>query len=348
MKDYYKILGVSRNASPEEIKKAYRRLAHQYHPDKGGDEQKFKEINEAYEVLSDPQKRAQYDRFGQTFTRTPGGGFEFNFSDLFTNLGNFETFFDEIFGSAKKSRVRRRGQDLVVNLTISFEEAAFGTKKEISLERYVKCKDCNGLGAAKDVGFQTCPRCAGQGAIHQRESIFWGLFSHTIICPDCQGSGKIPKKVCASCNGQGRLKRKETITIDIPAGIDNNEMIKIAGAGEAGWQGGPSGDLYVKIKIKPHKIFKRQGADLYYELPISFSQATLGDKVKIPTLQGNLILKIPAGIQPGDVIKIAGKGIKKLHQNKNGNLYVKIKLIVPRKLTAKQKKVIEQLKSQDL
>lgn len=358
-KDYYKILGVSKTASQEEIKKAYYKLAHKYHPDKkGGDEKKFKEINEAYQVLSNPQKRAQYDQFGTTFD---GQGFDFskqgswgfggfgNFEDIFSNI-DFEemglgSFFEDFFAGQRTSKTKRktRGNDLTIDLEISLEEAAFGVKREIELEKFNICNKCNGLGAEKDSGFKECFRCHGKGKIDQTFKTFFGAIRKVGICPDCRGEGKIPKVLCGNCSGTGRKKDLKKIVIQIPKGINENEVIKIANEGEVGEFGGPAGDLYIKIKIKKHPQFERQGDDIYYTLPINFKQAALGDKVEIPTLYGNVKLKIPAGIQSGKLLRLRGKGISHLNRWGIGDMYVKIKVKTPEKLSIKAKKLLEEL-----
>lgn len=362
MKDYYKILGVPRDASQEEIKKAYRKLAHKYHPDKkGGDEKKFKEINEAYQVLSDAKKRKQYDQFGTMFD---GQGFDFtkqgpwgfgnfdNFEDVFSNI-DFEdiglgSFFENFFGGYQTSRTERktRGNDLTVDLEISLEEAAFGAQKEIELEKFDVCGECNGSGAEKGTKFKECFRCHGKGKIDQSFKTFFGIMRKIGFCPDCRGKGKIPEVLCGNCSGTGRKKELKKIMVQIPKGINENEFIKIAKEGEVGEFGASPGDLYVRIKIKKHPLFERRGDDIYYVLPINFSQAALGDKVEIPTLYGNVKLKIPAGIQSGKLLYLRGRGIPHLNKWGMGDMYVKIKVKTPEKLSSKAKKLLEELKNE--
>lgn len=357
-KDYYEILGVPKTASFEEIKKAYRKLAHKYHPDKeGGDEEKFKEINQAYSVLSDEKKRRQYDQFGTTFNGSQDfdfnqqRGWGFNFEDIFSNFDFEETglgsFFDEFFGGGFKQKTRKhRGVDLTMDLEISLEDSVFGTEKEIQLEKFNICKECGGSGAEKKLGFEKCFRCHGTGKVDQTIRTFFGTVRKVGICSDCRGKGKIPKALCGNCSGTGRKKELEKIIVKIPKGINENEVIKIENKGEAGEFGAPSGDLYLRIKIKKHPKFERRGDDIYYILPINFVQATLGDKVEIPTLYGNLKLKIPAGIQSEKLLRIKNKGVPHLNRRGNGDMYVKIKVEIPQKLSAKAKKLLEELKKE--
>jgi molecular chaperone DnaJ len=351
MKDYYKTLGVEKNATQEEIKKAFRRLAIKYHPDKNeGDENKFKEINEAYQVLSDPQKRSQYDQFGTTFE---GRGFDFS---QWENLrrqwgfdgGDFEfdlgSIFDNVFGGGRR---RKKGQDISINLGVSFEDAALGTNKNITLAKYVTCETCQGTGA-KDQKVKTCSACSGQGQIKSSRQTFLGVFAQFQTCSECQGEGTIPEEICKTCNGQGRIKKEEEIIIKVPAGIDDGEMIRIENLGEAAPRSRQSGDLYAQFHIKPHAQFKRDGYDVYYNLLISFSQAIMGDKLEIPTLYGPVELKIPAGIESGRLLRLKNKGVNKLNQPGKGDMLVRVKIKTPQKLTREQKKLIEKLKEEGL
>lgn len=366
MKDYYKILGVDRNASEEEIKKAYRQLAHKYHPDKaGGDEKKFKEINEAYQVLSNKEKREQYDRFGTTF-ETPGAGpwhgwsspfgDSFDFSEFFRQNRDGRSFdfdlndiFDSFFGTGTRTQRRKKGNDIRIDLEISLEEAFLGTSKKVELRKFIKCPKCTGTGAEPGTPLKQCLDCSGKGEIRRTRQSFLGSISEIVICPACHGEGVKPEKVCRDCRGEGRRSDLKEIKIDIPAGIQNGQLIKIAGEGEMAEKGGVAGDLYAHIHIRPHRTFRRDGNDLYCELPISFSQAALGDKIEVQTIDGGAIdLKIPAGIESGAVLKVKGKGMKIIGHSGRGDFYVQIKVKTPKSLTREQKELLEKLKKEGL
>ncbi len=363
MKDYYSILGVSKNASKEEIKKAFRRLAHKYHPDKGGDEAKFKEINEAYQVLSNDQKRAQYDQFGRTFEGggAQQGGFDFsNFSQWFGGAQHsgqnanfnwqdfgFEDLFGDFFGASRTGRRQKsRAADIVVDLTLTLEEILHSTEKEISLKKFVQCGHCHGTGVEPGSKMKTCPDCKGTGQIHRVRQTILGNFQEIKTCPRCYGAGKIPEKVCSSCRGTGRVKKIEKIIIKIPAGIEDGQMIKLEGKGEAGGLSQHPGDLYVKIHIAPHPLFQREGANLILEKKIKITQAILGDTIEIPTLEKDIRLKIPAGIQPGQTIKVEGKGLPYFGQRKRGDLLVKVDVEIPKRLSKRAKELLKQLKEE--
>ncbi|MGE4554992.1 MAG: molecular chaperone DnaJ [Candidatus Paceibacterota bacterium] len=357
MKDYYKILGVDRNASQEEIRKAFHKLAHQYHPDKGGDPEKFKEINEAYQILSDPVKRAQYDRYGQVFEGV--GAQREGFSDFSWQGVNFEAPFDfsfqgdlfdlfsDFFGSSYKKRKTKRenkGKDLEVDLEITLEEAAFGAEKEISFRTYVKCEKCHGSGYEPGSKEKTCRECKGEGVIRQVQRTILGSFTQIKECPKCKGRGKIPEKPCSHCGGDGRIYDLKKVKVSIPAGIRNREVIRIQNEGEAGWLGAPSGDLYVKIHILPHPVFERKGDDLYTSVYISFKDAVLGTKKEIKTLDGKkIMLKIPPGTNSGEIFRVRGKGIKHFNATGYGDLYVTVKIETPKKVSSKAKKLLEEL-----
>ena len=356
--DYYKILGVSSTASPEEIKKAYRKLAHKYHPDKGGDEKKFKEINEAYQILSNQEKRNQYDRFGNAFQ---GKGFEpnFDFSSFGFSQGagqeDFEFDLGEIFGDLFGSRGSRgktdlrRGQDIKVDIEISLKEVLVQQAKEISLYKLATCARCQGKGAEPGTSTKKCFSCSGTGQVQQVKRTFLGSFSRMIICPECKGEGIIPEKPCNVCRGEGRLKQKEKINIIIPAGIDTNQVLKIIGKGEAGRRGGDPGDLYVRIFVKKHPYFERRGDDLYTQVPISFSQAALGDEITIISLDEKKIsLKVPAGTESGSVLKLSGKGIPHFNGYGRGNMYLNLIVKTPKRLSRKQKELLEKLKQEGI
>ena len=363
MKDYYDILGVSRNASKEEIKKAFYRLAHKYHPDKGGDEKKFKEINEAYQVLSDDKKRAQYDQFGKTFDNTSfgQGGFDFsNFSQWFSGAQNqrgtnfdwqdidLGDIFSDFFGGGVRSSQRRqkKGADIAIDITLKLEDILHDVKKEIALQKFVVCDHCHGTGAEPGTNFKTCPNCGGTGKIRRMRQSFLGSFQEIRTCPICHGTGKVPEKACSQCHGTGRQRKVEKITIEIPAGISDGEVLKFSGKGEAGQIGEEPGDLYVTVHIAPHHLFQRQGADLILEKEINFVQASLGDKIEIPTLEGSIILKIPAGIQANQIIKVEHKGLPRVGHLSRGDLLVKIKIKTPRRLSRKARKLLEDLKGE--
>lgn len=358
MADYYNILGVSKGASDDEIKKAYRKLAHKYHPDKaGGDEKKFKEINEAYQVLSDKVKRAQYDQFGQTFGAgggpagggfggfdfggfsRNGGGFEFNFGGE-----DFEDIFSNIFsGGTRRGTRRKRGQDIQVDIEIDFKEMATGTTREINLRRSIVCDRCGGSGGEPGAKVETCPTCKGTGRVEKVTRSFFGSFSQVSTCPECQGEGKIYSKKCTKCGGDGRIKEDQRIVINIPAGIADGQTISMTGQGEAGEKGTIPGDLYVNVHVKKHPKFSREGNDILSTEYIPFSLAAIGGETEVETLGGKLILKIPAGTQSGEIFRIKGKGIPDLHGRGTGNQLVKIIVRIPKKLTREQKNLVEEL-----
>lgn len=350
-RDYYEVLGLQKGASDNDIKKAFRKMAMKYHPDKNpGDkvaEEKFKEINEAYAVLSDPEKKEKYDRFGHAGV-DPNSGFGGG-AGGFGGFGGFEDIFD-MFGGAfggfgggsrgRRNNGPRKGSDLQKAVTITFEEAAFGTKKEIRLNKYVKCKTCGGSGAAPGTSKKSCPKCGGTGEIRTAQRTPLGTFQSVSPCPDCNGTGEINETPCPDCGGSGKTRDNVTISVNIPAGVDNDSVIPIKGQGEPGVNGGPDGDLYIVINVEPHKIFERRGQDLWLEIPITFDQAALGDDIIVPTLEGKVSYKVPSGTQPDMIFRLKGKGIKSVRGNRKGDLYVKVNLEVPTKLNSKQKKAI--------
>lgn len=353
-RDFYEVLGLKKGASDDEIKKAFRKMAMKYHPDKNpGDkiaEEKFKEVNEAYSVLSDPDKKSKYDRFGHAGVDPNagfgGGGFgggAGGFEDIFDIFGNM---FGGGFGGGTQSRRRNgpmKGRDLQKAITITFEEAAFGTKKEIQLNKYVKCGTCNGEGNKPGTEKKTCPKCNGTGQVHTVQRTPFGQFQSTGPCDQCGGKGKIIDTPCQDCGGTGKIRKNIKINIDIPAGVDNDSVIPIRGQGEPGENGGPNGDLYVVITVRPHDMFKRKGSDLYLDIPIAFNQAALGDDITVPTLDGKVSYKVPAGTQPNTVFRLKGKGVRDIRSGRMGDLYVKVILEVPTKLNSKQKKAIEEM-----
>ncbi|WP_022851647.1 molecular chaperone DnaJ [Limisalsivibrio acetivorans] len=347
-KDYYEILGVNKNASDAEIKKAYRKLAMQYHPDRNpGDEEaenKFREMSEAYEVLSDPQKRAQFDQYGRVFDNNGfGGGGGASGAGGYDAETIFEEFFGDVFGdffgSAGRSRSRKRptrGSDIKLTQEIEFEEAVFGTNVEVSVPRVVNCHRCGGTGAEPD-GMETCDRCGGAGTIQNRQ----GFFAISQTCPTCSGTGQKIKDVCRECRGDGAKRQHKKLSVKIPAGIEDGMTIRITGEGNEGQHGGPSGDLFLVVKVKPHKLFQRKGRDIFLELPISFTDAILGKELEIPTLEEKENIKIKAGSQPGDRITLKGKGVPDVQGYGIGNMYVDLKVVLPTKLTKDQKILLE-------
>ena len=356
-RDYYEVLGLQKGASDEEIKRAFRKMAMKYHPDKNpGDkaaEEKFKEINEAYSVLSDPDKKNKYDRFGHAGV-DPNAGFgggAGGFGGF--GAGGFEDIFDMFGGmfgggfggqsSQRRNNGPRKGRDLQKAITITFEEAAFGTKKELQISKFVTCSTCKGEGTRPGTSKKTCPKCNGTGQVSQVQRTPFGQFQSVTQCDQCGGTGKINETPCDDCKGTGKVRKTVKISVDIPAGVDNESVIPIRGQGEPGTNGGPNGDLYIVITVRPHRVFQRKGSDLYLEIPISFDQAALGADIIVPTLEGKVSYKVPAGTQPGTTFRLKGKGVKNLRNDRMGDLYVKVNLEVPTKLSHKQKKAIEEM-----
>lgn len=343
-RDYYEILGVSRDASESEIKKAYRNLALKYHPDRNpGDkeaEERFKEINEAYEVLSDPEKRARYDRFGHSMGESPftgaegfnGFGFGTSFSDIFNDI------FSEFFGTSSERRRPTAGEDLLYNLKISFIESAKGAEKEIIVKRKVLCKACDGEKTKAGTRPIICGTCGGRGTVRYQQ----GFFSISKTCHTCHGLGKIIKEYCPSCNGQGFQYESKTIKVNIPAGIEDGMKLKLRGEGNAGDKGAPKGDLYIQITVEQHDFFTRKGDDIYCEMPVKFTLAALGGDIDVPTIDGYVRLKIPEGTQSEKVFKIRGKGFPNMHTGRRGDQLVKVKVEVPVNLNQKQKKLLKE------
>lgn len=351
-RDFYEVLGIQKGASEDEIKKAYRKMAMKYHPDKNpGDkeaEEKFKEANEAYAVLSDPDKKSKYDRFGHAGV-DPNAGFGGGGAG-FGGFGGFEDIFDMFGGgfggfggrSARRNGPRK-GNDLQKSITIEFTEAIFGCKKEIKLTKEVKCKTCNGEGTAPGTHKHTCEKCGGTGQVSQVSQTPFGTFQNVSACDACGGTGQVIDKPCPDCRGKGSVRKTVTLKIDIPAGVDSDSIIPIRGEGEPGVNGGPFGDLYIVINVKPHKIYKRRGDDLYLTMPISYDQAVLGDKVKVPGFNETYSYTLAPGTQTGSNFRLKGKGVKNPRTGRYGDLYVKVNIEVPTKLSAKEKKAIKSM-----
>ena len=355
-RDYYEVLGLQKGASESEIKSAFRKAAMKYHPDKNpGDkeaEEKFKEVNEAYSVLSDPEKKDKYDRFGFAgvdpnagFGGGSGfGGFEGGFGGFEDIFNMFGGGFGGFGGGGRASRTGpRRGADIQKRMNISFEEAVFGCKKEIRLTKDFKCKTCGGSGAKPGTSKKSCPKCGGSGQIRVTQRTPLGSFQSVSPCPDCGGSGQIIEEPCPDCGGKGKVRRTESINITIPAGAYTDYVVQVTGQGQPGSNGGPDGDLYIVLNVGEHKLFVRRNDDIWLKVPITFSQAALGDTVTIPGLEEKLALKVPAGTQPGDVLRMKGKGIKNVRSGVPGNLYAEIELEVPKKLTKEQEELIRKL-----
>lgn len=360
VKNYYEILGVPKNASKDEIKKAFRKLAHEYHPDKkGGNAEKFKEVNEAYSVLSDDEKRAQYDNFSRAYGSSTGqGGFQGNWEDIFRQSGFGQGGFDfaqgddsfgwdlgDIFGEffGGGGRKQKRGRDISIDIELTFEESVFGAERHILLNKVSVCEACSGSGAKKGSEMAECKTCNGRGKIREIKRSIFGSIEMTRTCDACGGEGKIPKERCSSCGGLGILKKEKEVKIKIPGGIDNGEMIRLSGEGEA-IKGGVSGDLYIKVHVKKHKIFKKEGNDLVMNLDVKLSDAILGAEYKVETLDGILPLKIPEGTETGDILSIKGKGIPS--GSKRGDILVKIRVIIPKKLSKAAREFIEKLRKE--
>ena len=359
-KDYYDLLGVDRNASKEEIKKAYKRLAKKHHPDinkESGSAEKFKEINEAASVLGDENKRKQYDQFGTTANSFgQGGASGFDFSN-FSNFGSFSEGFDfgEIFdtlfsgsgfssfGGRSRRRGPQRGSDLRYDLDIMLHDAAFGAEKTITIPRLEMCQSCDGSGAKSSNAIERCSKCEGTGTFRETRQTPFGLFQTTTVCPECHGKGEMITEKCPECYGHGRVEKTRKIKMDIPAGVEDGTRLRVAGEGEAGEQGASQGDLYVVVNIEPHNFFERQGQDIYCEVPISFVTAALGGEIELPTLKGRATLKIPPATQTNTVFRMKGKGLPALHGYGTGNQNVRVITQTPTKLTRKQQDLLRQL-----
>ena len=350
-RDYYEVMGVPKNATDEEIKKAYRKLAKKYHPDLNpGDktaEAKFKEVNEAYEVLSDKDKKARYDQFGHAgvdpnFGGGAGGGSPFT-GDI--DLGDiFNSFFGGGFGGGRSANPNapRRGSDTEATVNISFEEAAKGCRKNVSFQKIDTCDDCGGSGAKKGTSAKTCPNCNGTGQVRINQRTPFGVVQTSRSCDRCGGTGRVIDSPCGTCGGTGRVRRQKTIEINVPAGIDNEQILSVSGQGNAGANGGPAGDLSVYVNVRPHPIFERRGNDVWCEVPITYTQAALGAEVVVPTIDGRVSYQVREGTQPGDVFKLKGKGIPRIGGRGRGDQFVRMTIEVPKNLTQRQKEILQE------
>lgn len=345
-RDYYEVLGVSKSASKDEIKKAYRKLSKKYHPDinKEADAaDKFKEITEAYDALSDDNKRAHYDQFGHSDPNQGFGGFGGG-SDFGGGFG-FEDIFSSIFGGGTRRRdpnAPRQGADLQYTMTLQFEEAVFGKETDIEIPREEECSTCDGSGAKPGTKPETCSHCHGTGQLNVEQNTPIGRIVNRRVCHHCSGTGKFIKNKCSTCGGSGKVKRRKKIHVKIPAGIDDGQQLRVAGQGEPGVNGGPPGDLYVVFHVRTHEFFERDGDDIYCEMPLTFAQAALGDEIEVPTLHGKVKLKIPAGTQTGTKFRLRGKGVQNVRGYGQGDQHIHIRVITPTKLTEKQKQLLRE------
>jgi molecular chaperone DnaJ len=357
--DYYQTLGVKKDAATADIKKAYRKLAHKHHPDKGGtkeDEAKFKEVQSAYEVLSDPGKRQAYDQFGAAGVGGgpggarpggpggPGGAAGFEGFD-FSGAGGFGDIFEQFFtgGAGTRTRQPSRGADIQATVTLDFEEAVKGAARQMKVTRRALCATCKGNGAEPGSKIVTCDTCGGSGQVQTTRQTILGTMAQVTPCPVCHGEGKKPEQPCHTCGGEGRVQKRETITVDIPAGIDDGQTIRVTGEGESGQRGAEPGHLYVTVRVKPSQVFRRDGANVSVTVPITYPQAVLGDTIEIPTLSGKESMKVPAGTPSGKTFGLRGKGLPKIESAGHGDLYVTVDVHVPKKLTAEEKRLVEEL-----
>ncbi|MGL5041640.1 MAG: molecular chaperone DnaJ [Culicoidibacterales bacterium] len=352
-KDYYDVLGITKSSTKEEVKKAFKKQAKKYHPDinKAPEAvEKYKELQEAYGILSDDTKKAQYDQYGHSaFEQGGAGGYsssDFDFGDIFG--GGFGDIFGDIFGggtSRRQSSGPKRGADLETQIVIEFEEAAFGVSKKITVRRRMECKKCRGVGAENASDVQTCGQCHGSGRVKVAQNTPFGRMMSEAACPTCQGEGKVFKNKCSACHGQGITEGEKVLDVSIPAGIDNGQTVRLTGEGNAGAKGGPNGDLYVHIRVKAHDFFVREGQNIYCSLPVTYTQATLGAEIEVPTLTGKVKLSIPGGTQADTEFRLKEKGVVSVHGGAKGSQYVKIRIVVPKKLTKRQKELLEELQS---
>lgn len=356
-RDYYEVLGVDKNATEADIKSAFRKLAKKYHPDVSKEEnaaEKFKEAQEAYAVLSDPEKRKQYDQFGHSAFNNNGGAGGFSGFEGF-DFGNMSDIFDDLFGGmgfsgssrsrSRKTNSPKKGNDILYRMTIDFEEAVYGTKKDVKIDVEENCSKCDGAG-----GFDSkiCQECHGSGTVTQEQRTIFGSFLSKTTCPYCHGSGTTFEKTCDECHGRGKVTNRKTITITVPAGIDTENRLRVSGKGGAGSNGGPNGDLYIEFTVRDHDFYHREDDDIYIDLPLTITEAVLGAKKDIPTLYGKVELTIPAGTQNGEKMRLRGKGVENVNTKRKGDMYVITKVIIPEKLTRDQKKLFEELSMTDL
>lgn len=356
-RDYYEVLGVDKNATEVDIKSAFRKLAKKYHPDVSKEEnaaEKFKEAQEAYAVLSDPEKRKQYDQFGHSAFNNNGGAGGFSGFEGF-DFGNMSDIFDDLFGGmgfsgssrsrSRKTNSPKKGNDILYRMTIDFEEAVYGTKKDVKIDVEENCSKCDGAGGFDS---KTCQECHGSGTVTQEQRTIFGSFLSKTTCPYCHGSGTTFEKTCDECHGRGKVTNRKTITITVPAGIDTENRLRVSGKGGAGSNGGPNGDLYIEFTVRDHDFYHREDDDIYIDLPLTITEAVLGAKKDIPTLYGKVELTIPAGTQNGEKMRLRGKGVENVNTKRKGDMYVITKVIIPEKLTRDQKKLFEELSMTDL
>ncbi len=356
-RDYYEVLGIQKGASEEEIKKAFRKKARENHPDLHPDDpsyvEKFQEINEANEVLSDPEKRARYDQFGHAGVDPSYGGGAAGGMDGFGGFGDMGDILENIFGgfgfgggsTRSSANAPRRGADIQEAVIINFMDACKGKKQEVRVNRMTVCDACNGSGAAVGSSVEVCPDCQGRGSVKTTQRTPFGAISSSKVCPHCGGKGKIVKNPCGKCRGAGRLRVQKTVSIDIPAGIDDGQTIRLGGQGDCGVNGGPSGDLLLNVSVKSHPIFKREGYDIHCDIPVTYMEAVLGAEITVPTIDGDVKYTIGEGTQTGTVFRLKGKGVKKIHREERGNQYVKIYVEVPKNLTKKQKDLLKEFEN---
>lgn len=347
-KDYYEVLGLEKGASDDDIKKAFRKQAIKYHPDKNAGnkeaEEKFKEINEAYQVLSDPQKKAQYDQFGTTDFNGGAGGFDGGFD--FSGMGGFGDIFESFFGGGgfggggRRRNGPEKGSDMEYNITLTFEEAVFGVEKEINISRSESCETCRGEGTKTGTSAKTCDKCGGSGQVRAQRNTPLGSFVTMTTCDKCAGKGKVITDPCPDCRGSGKQRKQRKIKVDIPAGVDTGNVMPLRGQGEHGTKGGPPGDLYINIKVSPHKIFKRKAFDIYIDAHISIVEAALGIEMKVPTVDGEVKYAIPEGTQSGTMFRLKGKGVPRVNSHGRGDQYVNVIVDIPKSLNEKQKEAL--------